>query len=186
MMNNNSGVDSPGGQVRVKKFWGLRIFTGLIIFGMITGAIYFQGVKNTHQKELDKAKANYQALKENVLRVENIKKKRIDFFKDRLLTDLPFQYSFMSADFIRRLSLVAAPGISLSSLKIEPKVQGILFFIEGNVEKGNKIVMDSRFFRFRQAIEAFADVILVTGQKKQEDAPDKGLTFTIEGEIGLL
>jgi len=186
MMKNNTGGEVSGEPQRKKKFWGLRIFSGLVILMMIGGVIYFQDVKNTHQKELDNAKADYRAIKEKVSRVENIKQKRIDFFKNRLLADLPAKYFFVSADFIRRLSLIAAPGITLSGIEITPGRHSVRFSIAGSVTRTNQTIMESRFFRFKQAIEAFDDVMLVSGQKKREETAGRGLDFTIEGEIELL
>jgi hypothetical protein len=176
----------PGERVRHKKFRGLRIFTGIVIAAMTAGAIYFQGVKNSHKKELDKTMANYHAIKENVSRVEKVKQQRIVFFKNRLLTDFPMQYSFVSANFIRRLSLIDSPGINLANIEIIPQGQGILFSIAGNVEKGNKIAMESKFSRFKSAVEAFDDIFLISSEKKQGESSEKGPAFTIIGEIGLL
>ncbi|MCK5058214.1 MAG: hypothetical protein KAT34_16295 [Candidatus Aminicenantes bacterium] len=169
-----------------KKFRGLRAAVVVVIIILTAGAIYIRGVKHFHKEELDKVKAEYQTFDQRVSRIEETKRQRIEFYKNRLLIDFPFKYSFTSSDFIRRIGLTRSGGIELSKIEIKPNGHSVHFSIAGNIEKGNKIVMESRFFRFKRAVEAFDDVILITGQKKPEDTSEKGLNFTLEGEIELL
>lgn len=168
---------------RPKKFWGLRIAAAVVIAGLIALTIYIQGVRGFHKEQLDAAKSKYNDVYHKVTLVENAKKQRIDFFRNRFLIDFPLKYSFSSADFIRRLSLVVAAGIKLSHIELKPMGQNVGFSIDGSASAAGNMNPETTFLRFFQDIENFEDAILVSFKKNTTITPGREQYFTITGEI---
>jgi len=169
---------------KAKKFRGLRAAAVVVIVILTAGTIYIRGVKGLHKEELDKAKADYHSLNQRVSRIEETKRQRIEFYKNRLMVDSPFRYSFVSADFIRRISLISSSGIELSKIEITPAAQNLRFSIAGRVTpEENTGNMEVNFNRFFKRVKDFCDVILTTSKKNPVDTPRQGFFFTIAGEI---
>ncbi|MCI0470538.1 MAG: hypothetical protein L0Y73_02660 [Candidatus Aminicenantes bacterium] len=168
---------------RPKKFWGLRIAAVAAAAGLIALTIYIQGVRGFHKKRLEAARSKYDEVYHKVSLVENAKKQRIDFFRNRFFIDFPVKYSYSSADFIRRLSLIAAAGIKLSNIELTPAGQNVGFSIDGSASSIDNMNQETAFLRFFQRIENFEDAILVGFKKNSNVIPGKALYFTITGEI---
>jgi hypothetical protein len=178
----NAGI--PEQTISPKKFWGLRTAAVVVIAILTAAAIYIRGVKSFHREKLEKIKAEYNTLSQKVTAIEETKRQRIEFYKNRLLVDSPFKYAFVSADFIRRISLIRSTAIELSAIEIKPAAQNLRFSIAGRVTPAeNTFAMEMTFERFFNHVKDFYDVILATSEKKPADNPRQGFFFTIAGEI---
>ncbi len=180
-MNLNPGkVVLSGKERRPKRFLGIKIFAGFLAAVLIGVTIYVEGVKKTYGKEVDKVKDNYLRLSQNISLIENLKEKRANFFKNHFLLDFPLKYSFAAANFARRLSLIASPGLRLLDLDIQPKGQTFTFLLKARVrvKGGEKTDMQPKFLVFFQELESFADMVHVSYTAE-------GFDFTIEGEVEL-
>ncbi|MCK5059518.1 MAG: hypothetical protein KAT34_22905 [Candidatus Aminicenantes bacterium] len=176
--NNADNAGVPAQKNRSKKFWGLRAAAVLVIAILTAGTIYIRGVKGVHKEELSKIKAEYRSLNQRVSRIDEAKKQRIEFYKNRLMADSPVTYSFTCADFIRRTSLIRTSGIVLSKIEITPSAQNLRFSIAGRATPGeNTTDPKTELNRFYRQLGGVYEAN-VTSSKLGE-----GISFTLVGEI---
>ncbi|MCK4766419.1 MAG: hypothetical protein KAW12_29760 [Candidatus Aminicenantes bacterium] len=180
---NNENSRYTEKKSRGGRYVGLKIFSGIVSVALIAATIHIQGVKNVHKKELVKISLQFQDLNEQVSQIENTKKKRSDFFKNKFLIDYPPRYSFAVSDFTRRLSLTAPGGMKFDSMEIRPGPRNFTFSLSGRVKPAESGKMNRLFFEFYRELESFDNLMHVVPSKKEVDAAGRGLFFSIDGEV---
>ena len=115
------------------KRWGLHIFYSIFLLLLFSATIYLivrqiglNGGKNRLQKEV-------QAIEQLRSETESVKNRRLHFFQNRFMLELPFRQSFAAADFVRRLSLIIPEELATHKLILEPGLQSIVFELELSV-----------------------------------------------------
>ena len=179
--NNAADTGAPEHTIRPKKFWGLRAAAVLVLAILTAGTIYIRGVKGVHKEELSKIKAEYRSLNQRVSRIDEAKKQRIEFYKNRLMADSPVTYSFICVDFIRKVSLIRTSGIVLSKIEITPTAQNLRFSIAGRPTPGDVTAgIKAELNRFYRQLKGIYEAHVTSS-----NPPGQGIFFTIEGEIEI-
>jgi hypothetical protein len=171
---------------------GLAIAAAIIATILIGSTFYFQNIKGSYEKKIGNIRETYLSLSKNADAIEETNRLRADFYKHRHYLDFPLKYSYFAANFIRKLSLIAAEAIELIEIEINPVNQGLTFSLRGRVKADNNIAARSRFNKFYQAMKQFEDILHIESSKvkvqpgKNKPVPGEkqvGLYFTINGEV---
>ncbi len=191
-----------------RRLLGLTISTAVIVAILAGAVFYFEQVKNSYKKDKERMMGTYTTLGQNVSLMQKTRQERADYYKKRFFTDIPLRYSYGAANFVRRLSIVAAADIQLLKLELNPSAQDIAFILNGSIDADDNINAQGRFLRFYQALKAFhdmaqitfstikinagnvdntslpADIVSTKESRKKEDNQVE-LFFTIKGEVEL-
>jgi len=186
-MNKNKQPEPPK---RYPK--GLAISAAIIVAILIGSTVYFQNIKGSYEKKIENTRETYISLSKNADAIEETKRLRADFYKQRHYLDFPLEYSFTAADFVRELGLTAAAAIELLEVDIDPVIQGLTFSLKGQIKAGDNIEARSKFREFYQALRQFENMLHIDSSrvnaKPGEKKPAPGekqvrLYFTIDGEL---
>jgi hypothetical protein len=171
---------------------GLAIAAAIIAAILIGSTFYFQSIKGSYEKKIENIRETYLSLSKNADVIEETKRLRVDFYKHRHYLDFPLKYSYFAANFIRKLSLIAAEAIELIEIEINPVIQGLTFSLKGQIKANNNIEARLKFNKFYQAVKQFEDILHIESSKVNtqpgEKKPSSGekqvrLYFTINGEV---
>ena len=171
---------------------GLAIFAAIIAAILIVSTFYFQNIKSSYEKKIENIRETYLSLSKNADVIEETKRLRADFYKHRHYLDFPLKYSYSAANFVRKLSLIAAEAIELIEIEINPVNQGLTFSLRGQIKADNNIEARSKFLEFYQALKQFEDILHIESSKVNvkpgKKKPGTGekqveLYFTINGEV---
>jgi hypothetical protein len=182
--------EKPGQLKRRPK--GLAISAGIIAAILIGSTFYFQNIKGTYENKIENIRETYLSLSKNADVIEETKRLRVDFYKHRHYLDFPLKYSFSTANFVRRLSLIAAKEIELIEVEINPVIQGLTFSLRGQIKANNKIEARLKYLEFYQALKQFEDILHVESPKVKVKPGEKKygpgekqvkFYFTIKGEV---
>lgn len=175
-----------------RRYKGLAIFAAIIAAILIISTFYFQNIKGTYEKKIENIRETYLSLSKNADVIKETKRLRADFYKHRHYLDYPLQYSYSAANFVRKLSLIAAEAIELIEIEINPVTQGLTFSLRGQIKANNNIEARSKYLEFYQALKQFEDIFHIESSKvkakpgKEKPGPGERqveLHFTINGEI---
>jgi hypothetical protein len=170
----------------------LAIAAAIIAAILIGSTVYFQNIKGSYEKKIEDIRETYLSLSKNADVIENTKKLRADFYKHRHYLDFPLKYSYSAANFVRKLSLIAAEKVELIEVEINPVTQGLTFSLSGQITADNNIKARSKYLEFYQALKQFEDILHIKptivevkpGEKKPGPGKKQvGLYFTINGEV---
>jgi len=171
---------------------GLAIAAAIIAAILIVSTFYFQNIKGSYEKKIENIRGTYLSLSKNADAIEETKKLRADFYKQRHYLDFPLKYSYSAANFVRKLSLITAEAVELIEIEINPVNQGLTFSLRGRINVDNNIESRSKFLKFYQAMKQFEDILHTESSKvnvqPEEEKPGPGgkrggLYFTIDGEL---
>jgi hypothetical protein len=171
---------------------GLAISAGIIAAILIGSTFYFQNIKASYEKKIENIRETYLSLSKNADVMEETKRLRADFYKHRHYLDFPLEYSYSAANFVRKLSLIAAEAIELIEIEINPVNQGLTFLLRGRVKADNNIAARLTFNKFYRAVKQFEDILQIESSKlKVQPGENKPVTgekqvgfyFTIKGEV---
>ncbi len=188
-----------------RRLLGLAVSAIVIAAMLLAATFYFEKVKSSYREDITQIDKTFSSLSKNAQEIERAKHKRADFYKKRFFTDIPFIYSYGSADFIRRISFIVPHEVQLTRLDIKPLTQGFTFELKGNIDARNNIDAQATFLRLYQRLKEFDNMSQITfstikvnpGDEKTpgkhtrgtEGSPDTSkqveLFFTINGEIEL-
>lgn len=171
---------------------GLAISAAIIAAILIGSTVYFQNIKSTYEKKIENIRETYLSLSKNADVIEETKRLRADFYKHRHYLDFPLKYSYSAANFVRKLSLIAAETIKLIEIEINPVTQGLTFSLRGQIKADNNIEARSKYLEFFQGLKQFENILHIESPKVKakpaEKKPGPGekqveLYFTINGEL---
>jgi len=191
---------------------GLGISAAIIAVILIGSTIHFQNIKGSYEKDIKNIEDTYLSLNKNAELMIKTKQQRADFYKRRYYIDFPLKYSYASANFVRRLTLITAPPVELVEIEINPATHSLTFILRGKIKSGNNIEAQSRFLDFYQELKKFQDIIYIessnvnvnpgepkSGKSGRAGKPGKSnaidgeneekqveLFFTINGELETL
>lgn len=189
-----------------RRLVGLGISTAVIVSILIAGTVYFEGIKGSYTEDIQGIQQTFQSLSRNAGAIESTKHQRVDYFKKSFFAEFPPRYSYGAANFIRRLSFIAAEDIRLRRLEIKPRGQDLSFALTGSIDAGDNIGALGTFNRFFRELKEFEDMIDVNfstikvntgdnprrrpaaGQDPGEGTETRNqveLFFTVNGEIEL-
>lgn len=188
-----------------RRLLGFTISASIIGAILVAGFIYFEGIKSSYKKDIEKIRSTYTGLNANATQMLETKKERANFFMRRFYLDFPLRYSYGAANFIRKISLISAKDISLSELEMIPTGQVFTFKLSGRIKAEDNIGAQSRFLEFYRSLRDFEEIIDATSSNvavnpegtrnpaesspsSQQKAPPPGskevvLYFTINGEV---
>jgi hypothetical protein len=193
---NKPGQDSLSArEERPPRRWvGLGISAAVIGALLIAGTIWVEKIKGSYTQAIEDTHKSYASLSNNAKIIENTKQQRADYFRKRLFADFPSRYSYGTADFIRRLSLIAAQGIELTELQIQPLSGGqdFSFTLNGSITADDNINARAKFLRFYLALKTFEDMMQITYSNTREKGASTAsrqttkLFFEINGQVELI
>jgi hypothetical protein len=166
-----------------RRRWGFFIAFGLVLILLIGAAVYLLNIKWTLQKEIDAIKKRDIAAGVDVAAFEDVKNRRLDFFKKRFFLDIPLKVSYTSANFIGRLGTIVPPDILLTDLRLVPSPQKVTFTLKGLRSRPKRLQFHSAVAVFLRRLESF-DNIRITSSLPDDQGSDLS-EFTIQGEIEL-
>ena len=180
---------------RLPRRWvGLGISAAVIGALLIAGTIWLEMVKASYTQAIEDTHKTYASLSNNARVIENTKQQRADYFRKRLFADFPPGYSYGTSDFIRRLSLIAAQGIELTELQIQPLSGGqdFSFTLNGSITAADNLNARAKFLRFYLALKTFENMMQITySDTREKDVSTASrrpvkLFFEINGQVELI
>lgn len=138
---------------------GLWIFA-VVIAIILTGCTFWlEKVKSSYRQDFERTQKTYLSVSRNATAMEETKRRRVEYFRNRFFAGYPSRYSYGAGDFMRRLSLIDARGIELVKLEIIPRGQDLAFNLNIGVTANNNSRAQGIFSRFYQALKNFEDII---------------------------
>lgn len=135
-----------------RRMVGIWIF-GIVVAILLTGATaWLEIIKRSYRLDIEGTQKTFQSLSQNAAAMEETKRRRVEYFKNRFIADFPARYAYGAADFMRRLSLVNARGIEPVKLEINPHGQDLAFNLHVAVTADNNDRAREIFSRFYQAL----------------------------------
>jgi hypothetical protein len=170
---------------RPGRFLVTGIFAVVIAAVLIAGAFHFEPIKNKYKQEIAKVEKTYVPLSKNAALTENTKKKRAEFYKRRFYIDFPLQYSYAAANFIRKITLIAAREIQFNEIEIQPGNQTFTFLLTGYVKTENKTKARTILSKFHQTLSRYYEILHIESSTSKPGTAQKQveLYFTIQGEV---
>jgi hypothetical protein len=161
-----------------RRLAGLGISAAVIGAVLIGSAIWLGKVKGSYTQDIEGTRKTYDSLSENAGVIDTTRRQRADYFRKRSFADSPPRYSYGTSDFIRRLSLIAAQGIKLVELQIQPLSGGqdFSFTLNGSITADDNINARVKFLRFYQELKTFEDVMQITFSTGKTNAGEMGDT----------
>jgi hypothetical protein len=175
---------AESGDIRPRqRRWGFFFVGGIVLILLIGVAVYLLNIKWTLQKEIDIIKKRDIAAGVDVTAFEDVRNRRLDFFKKRFFLDIPLYISYKSANFIGRLGLIVPPDISLTYLRLVPSPQKVTFTLKGLKSRPKRLQRHSAFAIFLRRLESFDNIRITSFPPGEPDS--EPAEFTIQGEIEL-
>lgn len=190
---------------RPPRRWGGLGISAAVIGALLMGStIWLEKVKGSYTQAIEDTHKTYASLSNNARVIENTKQQRADYFRKRLFADFPPGYSYGTSDFIRRLSLIAAQGIELTELQIQPLSGGqdFSFTLNGIITAHDNSSARLKLLRFYRELETFENMMQITystGKTNSGEVADKRkkgastasrqpvrLFFEINGQVELI
>ena len=138
---------------------GLWIITIVSVVILTGTTIWFEKVKKSYQKDIDRTQKTYLALSQNATDMEETKRRRVEYFKNLFFADFPSRYSYGTADFMRRLSLVNVRGIELVKLAITPHGQDLAFDLNVCATANTNNRAQEIFSRYYRTLKNFENMV---------------------------
>ncbi len=180
---------------------GLTIST-IIIATILSGSIfYFEGIKNSYKSDVKEMEKIFLSLGKNSTMIMETKTQRIDLFKRRFYLDFPARYAYSTAEFTRKLSMIATTNIELLDLEMTPTNQNFKFKLDGRITAEDNVRVQSQFLTFYQQLKEFDYMLNISSSKITVNPGEGGarqgggdvlpaagqkesiLYFTIDGEV---
>lgn len=104
----------------------------------MAATIWVVAARHQNQQVLSRFRGEYLELKSKADTVNDIKSRRVEFFRIQSFLNSPSRVAFTAATFIRKLGSVDSSRLLFSELKLVPGNQTIFFRIKAFIQSGEK------------------------------------------------
>jgi len=148
----------------------------IIIFLLLTflgGFIYFEKKKGEFGLELDKAKADHSQIIEKQIKIEELKKKRAEYFEKVFMINRPGDINRSLTGLISVLIMMDNRSVRFSKINIESRTGAIEFEIAGYSRKAAYLL------DLTDKLESSAGVFIISKIVSEKNPKE----FIIRGEV---